>query len=96
MPSEPISTVFSEKDGDASTNSLSTANDTVRLSVTWGREDLPPHVNLITQVLYVDESENGRSTTWEPHLSWSLDREDINKLIRVLRRARNAVFGQDE
>lgn len=97
MPSELISTVYSETDSDGSTNAgFSTANDTVRLSVAWGREDLPPHVNLLTSVLHVDESEHCRSTSWEPHLTWSLDREDINHLIRILRRARNTVFGQDE
>lgn len=29
-------------------------------------------------------------------LSFDLDREDLNRLIRSLRRARNAVYGSDE
>lgn len=96
MPSELISTVYSSKDGVDGKNYLDTIDSDIRLSVTWAREELPPHVCLVTQSLRVDRDEHQSTTTWEPHLSWQLDRDDINRLIRTLRRARNTVFGADE
>lgn len=92
MPHEVISTTHPHSD-----RGYTPSDETVRISLAWGRgEDLPPHLNLITAVQRVDEDEHQRSTSWEPQASWILNRDDVNRLIRNLRRARNTVFGQDE
>ena len=66
-----------------------------QLTVQWGKPgNLDPAVILSSwRETYLPD---GSHADWDPKSAWNLDRKSINKLIRVLRRARDQAYGRDE
>lgn len=69
---------------------VSDAND-ARFGVEWGERDAFP---LLTS-WRAERLPDGTCGGWTPTSCFALDRKAINKLIRDLRRARDAKFGRD-
>lgn len=66
-----------------------------QFTVQWGKSNVPdPSVILASWCEAL--LPNGERADWMPGAAWDLDRETINKLIRVLRRARDQAYGRDE
>jgi len=66
-----------------------------QLTVQWGKEgDMDPAVILTSWRESRDP--NGGHADWDPTAAWDLNRQTINQLIRVLRRARDSAYGRDE
>jgi hypothetical protein len=59
--------------------------------VTWSREEAGGHVQMT-----VFQRDGTYESEHEKPMYMTLERRDINELIRVLRRARDQAFGRDE
>jgi hypothetical protein len=70
-------------------------NDDRRLTVQWAKQDAADPTVLVTD-WRSDTAPDGSCSDWTPLGSYDLDRSDINRLIRVLRRARDQAYGSDE
>lgn len=71
-------------------------SDNSQFTVGWAKQgsSLDPAVTLSDWRAELDP--NGAFSAWKPSSAYRLDRDGINRLIRVLRRARDQAYGLDE
>lgn len=70
-------------------------NGNYRLTVQWAKQDAADAKVIVTD-WQADTTPNGTFSNWVPGSAFDLDRVAINRLIRVLRRARDQAYGLDE
>lgn len=63
----------------------------IKTKITWSREDAGGHVQMT-----VFRDEGTYQSEHELPMYMTLERSQINRMIRVLRRARDQAFGRDE
>ena len=73
-----------------------TANNTVRMNLVWGNAATQQNPTVALGSWVIRAAPDDNQSDWDlTGPCWVLDRADINKLIRTLRRARDQAYGAD-